>query len=237
MDQDLYLDEMEVALGSKIKDRRAFVTAFRGLMSCCEGGDDSGEDEDEDEDEGRNDAPAACHDAPAACHDAHAACHDAHAACHDARCAQVYGDGGVKGQGPPPRANGGPNGGTHPPLFVIVVISPAVLPPRGGGPQARPSGHGIENRCDQETVRVDPLVVDTSVVYPLVVDTSVVYPLFVDTRVDPSFDDTRVVDPHDAYDAYDNAFVYTTSASVLPEIGAIDDAPRLLDAGSRSRRL
>jgi hypothetical protein len=45
-EENAHLDTMEDALGSKITDRDAFMTAFRGLVSCC------GESEEEDEDDG-----------------------------------------------------------------------------------------------------------------------------------------------------------------------------------------
>jgi hypothetical protein len=44
-EENAHLDTMEDALGSKIADRDAFMTAFRGLVSCC------GESEEEDGEE------------------------------------------------------------------------------------------------------------------------------------------------------------------------------------------
>ena len=37
---DMHLDALEDALGTKIKDREGFIAAFRGLVSCCSGGDE-----------------------------------------------------------------------------------------------------------------------------------------------------------------------------------------------------
>lgn len=47
---DIHLDALESALGVKVKDRAAFMSAFRGLVSCCEE-DDGMESESEDGEE------------------------------------------------------------------------------------------------------------------------------------------------------------------------------------------
>jgi len=47
-EENAHLDTMEDALYSTIADREAFMTAFRGLVSCC----GESEDEDENEDDG-----------------------------------------------------------------------------------------------------------------------------------------------------------------------------------------
>jgi hypothetical protein len=47
MDSSIYIDAFEDALGVKIKDRRSFLMAFRGLVN--DGGESNGEDEDEDQ--------------------------------------------------------------------------------------------------------------------------------------------------------------------------------------------
>jgi len=52
MDSNLYIDELESALGLKIKDRKAFMIAFSGLVSSC-GENENGEDENEDQGQGK----------------------------------------------------------------------------------------------------------------------------------------------------------------------------------------
>lgn len=46
---DIHLDALESALGVQIKDRAAFMSAFRGLESCCEDDEDMGEEESDGE--------------------------------------------------------------------------------------------------------------------------------------------------------------------------------------------
>jgi hypothetical protein len=46
---ELHMDALEEALGTKIKDREAFMSAFRGLVSCCGDGEESEEESEGDE--------------------------------------------------------------------------------------------------------------------------------------------------------------------------------------------
>jgi hypothetical protein len=52
-DYDLHLDALESAMGAKVKDRTAFMAAFRGLVSCCEQDDDMEAGEEDDGEKGK----------------------------------------------------------------------------------------------------------------------------------------------------------------------------------------
>ncbi len=47
---DLHLDAFESALGVKVKDRVTFMSALRGLVSCCEQDEDMESEDDDGQD-------------------------------------------------------------------------------------------------------------------------------------------------------------------------------------------
>lgn len=47
------LDELESSSDLKITDRKAFMAAFRGLMNCCSGEEESDDGEEEDQGKGK----------------------------------------------------------------------------------------------------------------------------------------------------------------------------------------
>ena len=53
MDPETLMDELESASDLKITDRKAFMAAFRGLVSCCSGGEEGSDGEEEDQGKGK----------------------------------------------------------------------------------------------------------------------------------------------------------------------------------------